>query len=109
MISPLTDEVRKSYADLPTHWLESLWIIIQCMALARTTNLSVLKGYVGHVKGTKKARETKAESHYRYLTRFFDVVVYQSGTHFVRMLSLISQLTLAIVASLPDAVSRIGR
>ncbi|MFT5018144.1 MAG: hypothetical protein ACI9G6_002928, partial [Limisphaerales bacterium] len=44
MISPFTDEVRKSYADLPTHWLESLWIIIQCMALARTTNLSVLKG-----------------------------------------------------------------
>jgi hypothetical protein len=81
MISPLTDEVRKSYADLPANWLKALWIIVQCIALARTTNLSVLKGYVSHVKGTKKARITKAESHYRYLTRFFDVVVYHSGFH----------------------------
>jgi hypothetical protein len=109
MISPLTDEVRKSYADLPAHWLKSLWVIVQCIALARTTNLSVLKGYVGHVKGTRKARQTKAESHYRYLTRFFDVVVYHSGSHFVRMLSLIYRLTLVIIASLPDAASRIGR
>lgn len=52
MIYPLTDEVRKSYTDLPAHWVESLWIIVQCIALARTTNLSFLKGYVGHVKGT---------------------------------------------------------
>lgn len=109
MISPLTDEVRQSYSDLPAYWLESLWIIIQCIALARTTNLSVLKGYVAHVKETKKAQATKVESHYRYLTRFFDVVAYQSGSHFVSMLSLLSHLTLTVINSLPDSASRIGR
>lgn len=109
MISPLTDEVRKSYADLPAYWLKSLWIIVQCIALARTTNLSVLKGYVANVKNTKKAHKTKGESHYRYLTRFFDVVAYHSGSHFVRMLSLLSYLTLTIIGSLPDSASRIGR
>jgi hypothetical protein len=45
MISPLTDEVRKSYADLPANWLKALWVIVQCIALARTTNLSLLNAY----------------------------------------------------------------
>lgn len=109
MISPLTDEVRQSYHDLPAKWLETLWVVVQCIALARTTNLGVLKGYVAQVKGTKKARKTKAESHYRYLTRFFDVVAYHSGTSFVRILSVISQLSLAIIDSLPKSRKRVGR
>jgi hypothetical protein len=48
--------------------VKNLWLFISILTLARTTNLNKLKDYVGGVLDNK---ETKPESHYKRLIRFF--------------------------------------
>jgi len=48
--------------------VKNLWLLISVLTVGRTTNLNKLKDYVGGTLGNK---ETKAESHYKRLIRFF--------------------------------------
>lgn len=109
MTSPLTDQVRVKYADLPVSWLDTLWLLVRCILIAQTTNLARLKDHAAGVLDTPKAQKTKPQSHYKRLVRFFDAVGYSDSCLSMRLRQLIAELTLRLIGSDRRLISRIGR
>lgn len=109
MTSPLTDEVRAKYPDLPACWLDTLWLLVRCILLAQTTNLARLKDYLPGVIGTDKAQRTKPQSHYKRLTRFFEPFVLADCSLSLRLSQLLAELTLRLIGSNRRLQNRIGK
>lgn len=109
MTSPLTDQVRVKYADLPASWLDTLWLIVRCILIAQTTNLARLRDHAAGVLDTPKAQKTKPQSHYKRLTRFFDAVAYANPRLTIRLRQLIAEVTLRLIGSDPRLRGRLGR
>ena len=109
MTSPLTDQVRAKYPDLPSCWLDTLWLLIRCILIAHTTNLARLKDHLPSVIDTDKAQRTKPQSHYKRLTRFFEPLATEASPLGLRLRQLLPELTLRIIGSDRRLQGRLGR
>ena len=109
MTSPLTDQVRAKYPDLPSSWLSTLWLLLRCIMIAQTTNLARLKDHAAGVLDSPKAQKTKPQSHYKRLTRFFDAVAYSNPKLTARLRQLIAEITLRLIGSDRRLLGRVGR
>ena len=70
MALPLPKQFTKYFADNNPTEIKNLLITAEAVFESRTTNLNIAKNKVGNI--TEK-RETKPESNYRRLTRFFTI------------------------------------
>lgn len=109
MTSPLTDQIREKYSDLPANWLDTAWILVRCILTGQTTNLARLKDHVPGIIDTPKAQSTKPQSHYKRLTRFFEPFAYEHNRLELRFRQLLAELTLRLIGSDPQLRGRIGR
>ena len=109
MTSPLTDQVKVKYSDLPSCWLDTLWLLIRCIVIAQTTNLARLKDHLPAVIDSPTAQRTKPQSHYKRLTRFFEPFSYPNARLAIRLQQLMAELTLRIIGSDRCFRSRLGR
>ena len=108
MTSPLTEQVKQNYSDLPASWLNDLWLIVRCIMIGQTTNLARLKDHVPAVLDTDKAHRTKPQSHYARLIRFFRAVAHPDSPLPWRMRQFIAELTLRIIGSEPRLRGRLS-
>lgn len=109
MTSPLTDQVKAKYPELPSSWLDTLWLLLQCILIGQTTNLARLKDHLPAIIDTPKAQRTKPQSHYKRLTRFFEPLVYSNTWMGYRLRQLLSELTLRIISSDRRLRGRLGK
>jgi hypothetical protein len=109
MTSPLTDQIKAKYPDLPSSWLSTLWLLLRCIMTAQTTNLARLKDHAAGVLDSHKAQKTKTQSHYKRLVRFFDAVAYGNPKLTLRLRQLIAELTLRLIGSDRRLLGRVGR
>lgn len=68
MAKPLFAKCRRFFPDIPEHVFRNLLLVCSAIVLARTTNLNVLKDYLPQLLEND---QTKADSHYKRLIRFF--------------------------------------
>ena len=61
---------RRFFPDVPEHVFRNLLLVCSAITLARSTNLNVLKDYLPQLLAND---QTKADSHYKRLIRFFRV------------------------------------
>jgi hypothetical protein len=109
MTSPLTDQVKAKYPELPSSWLDTLWLLLRCILVGQTTNLARLKDYLPAIIDTAKAQQTKPQSHYKRLTRFFEPLIYSNTWMGFRLRQLLTELTLRIIGSDRRLRGRLGR
>jgi len=69
MLLPLTDEITSYFSDYETHTVQNLFIVIQGVFSAKSTNLNEVKDELGNILNNQKT--TKPESNYQRLIRFF--------------------------------------
>lgn len=62
------DKLKPYFVDKDPFLINNLFVTSNSILQARTTNLNIVKNYVGGVVGNS---ETKPDSHYTYLVRFF--------------------------------------
>lgn len=67
---PLFAKCRRFFPDIPEHIFRNLLLVCSAITLARSTNLNVLKDYLPQLLANE---QTKADSHYKRLIRFFRV------------------------------------
>ena len=70
MAKPLFAKCRRFFPDIPEHIFRNLLLVCSAITLARSTNLNVLKDYLPQLLANE---QTKADSHYKRLIRFFRV------------------------------------
>ena len=70
MAKPLFAKCRRFFPDIPEHIFRNLLLVCSAITLARSTNLNVLKDYLPQLLANE---QTKADSHYKILIRFFRV------------------------------------
>jgi len=70
MAKPLYAKCRRFFPDLPEHIFRNLLLVCAAITLARSTNLNVLKDYMPQLLANE---QTKADSHYKRLIRFFRI------------------------------------
>lgn len=68
MLSPQLRKFSTLYEKHGLGAIKNIWLLTCILPLARTTNLNKMKDYVGGVLGNE---DSKPESHYKRLTRFF--------------------------------------
>ena len=68
MTLPYLDKIKPFFVDKDAYLINNLFVTSNSILQARTTNLNIVKNYVGGVLGNT---ETKPDSHYTYLVRFF--------------------------------------
>ena len=68
MLSPQLRKFSALYEKYGLGAIKNIWLLTCILPLARTTNLNKMKDYVGGVLGNE---DSKPESHYKRLTRFF--------------------------------------
>lgn len=68
MTLPYLDKIKPFFVDKDPYLVNNLFVTSNSILQARTTNLNIVKNYVGGVVGNT---DTKADSHYTYLVRFF--------------------------------------
>ena len=68
MTLPYLDKIKPFFVDKDPFLINNLFVTSNSILQSRTTNLNIVKNYVGGVVGNI---ETKPDSHYTYLVRFF--------------------------------------
>jgi hypothetical protein len=68
MTLPYLDKLRLFFVDKDPFLINNLFVTSNSILQARTTNLNIVKNYVGGIVGNI---DTKPDSHYTYLVRFF--------------------------------------
>lgn len=69
MPHPLLEQVKELCPNIPGHHLMNLLTTVQCISLARSTNLAKAKDHVAQVIGGSVAAQAKPQSNYTRLIR----------------------------------------
>ena len=71
MSLPLGHEITTFFKSHPEHVVNNLWVVTQGIFSAKSTNLNRVKDELGQILGNQS--ETKPESNYKRLIRFFQL------------------------------------